>query len=139
MASINFFSEEISYNLPNKRKIKAWIKDTVLAEGFELDEMNFIFCNDAYLLDINKKYLGHDTFTDIITFDNSEVEKHVTSDVFISIERVKENSKTYNTAIYDEVCRIIIHGTLHLLGYGDKSLSEKEKMTMKEDYYLEKR
>lgn len=139
MASINFFSEEISYNLPNKRKIKAWIKDTVLAEGFELDEMNFIFGNDAYLLDINKKYLDHDTFTDIITFDNSEVEKHVTSDVFISIERVKENSKTYNTAIYDEVCRIIIHGTLHLLGYGDKSLSEKEKMTMKEDYYLEKR
>ena len=136
MASINFFCEEIIYTLPNKRKIKSWIKDTVLAEGFQLNVINFIFCSDAYLLEINRQYLDHDTLTDIITFDNSQVEKQITSDIFISIERVKENSKTYKTVLYDEVCRIIIHGTLHLLNYGDKNSTDKAKMTLMENHYL---
>ncbi|MGY3054479.1 putative rRNA maturation factor [Pedobacter sp. UYEF25] len=139
MASINFFAVNANYNLPNKRKVKVWIKSAISAEGFALDEMNFIFCNDEYLLEINQKYLNHDTFTDIITFDNSETPKQIKSDVFISIERVKDNAKLFNINTYDEVCRIMIHGTLHLLGYRDKSKFEKIKMTEMEDLYLKKR
>lgn len=136
MPSINFFNENTTYNLPSKRKVKTWITEAISAEGFKLEEMNIIFCSDEYLLEINKKYLDHDTYTDIITFDNSEVPKQITSDIFISIERVKENAKTFKTTTYDEACRIIIHGTLHLLGYGDKSKTEKIKMTEMEDHYL---
>ena len=139
MASINFFTENTNYKLPNKRKLKTWIADAIAAEGFGLDEMNFIFCNDEYLLEMNQKYLDHDTFTDIITFDNSEVSKQITSDIFISIERVIENAKHFKFSTYDEVCRIMIHGTLHLLGYLDKSTIEKTKMTEMENFYLEKR
>ncbi|MET4081081.1 putative rRNA maturation factor [Pedobacter sp. UYP30] len=139
MPSIHFFKEDTTYNLPNKLKVKTWIRNTISAEGFTLDEMNIVFCSDEYLLEINQKYLDHDTFTDIITFDNSEVHKQITSDIFISIERVRENTKLFKTSIYDEVCRIMVHGTLHLLGYGDKSKLEKTKMTEKEDFYLSKR
>ncbi|RYD80053.1 MAG: rRNA maturation RNase YbeY, partial [Sphingobacteriales bacterium] len=89
-----------------------------------------------YLLGINQQYLNHDTYTDIITFDNSDVEKQIVSDIFISIERVKENAKTFKTNEFDEVCRIMIHGTLHLLGYKDKGKAAKTLMTQKEDEYL---
>lgn len=139
MPAIHFFNEDTTYSLPNKRKVKAWITNTISAEGFTLGEMNIIFCSDDCLLEINKKYLDHDTYTDIITFDNSEISKQITSDVFISIERVKENAKSFKTSTYNEACRIIIHGTLHLLGYGDKSKTEKTKMTEMEDHYLNSR
>ena len=139
MASINFFSQDVNYLLSNKRKLRTWISETVSLEGFKLDEMNFIFCDDAYLLEINQKYLNHDTLTDIITFDNSELDKHIVSDIFISIERVKENAKTLKIKTHDEVCRVIIHGTLHLLGYKDKTKTEKSLMTSKEDFYLSRR
>jgi rRNA maturation RNase YbeY len=136
MAAISFFTESISYNLPQKLKVKKWIKATIEKEGFKLGELNFIFCSDEYLLGINQQYLNHDTYTDIITFDNSEVEKLIVSDIFISIERVKENAKTFKTSDFDEVCRIMIHGTLHLLGYKDKGKAAKTLMTQKEDEYL---
>lgn len=136
MAAISFFTESISYNLPQKLKVKKWIKATIEKEGFKLGELNFIFCSDEYLLGINQQYLNHDTYTDIITFDNSEVEKLIVSDIFISIERVKENAKTFKTSEFDEVCRIMIHGTLHLLGYKDKGKAPKTLMTQKEDEYL---
>ncbi|SEQ79020.1 rRNA maturation RNase YbeY [Pedobacter rhizosphaerae] len=136
MAAISFFTESISYNLPQKLKVKKWIKATIEKEGFKLGELNFIFCSDEYLLGINQQYLNHDTYTDIITFDNSEVEKLIVSDIFISIERVKENAKTFKTSEFDEVCRIMIHGTLHLLGYKDKGKAAKTLMTQKEDEYL---
>jgi len=136
MAAISFFTESISYNLPQKLKVKKWIKATIEKEGFKLGELNFIFCSDEYLLTINQQYLNHDTYTDIITFDNSEEEKLIVSDIFISIERVKENAKTFKTTDFDEVCRIMIHGTLHLLGYKDKGKAAKTLMTQKEDEYL---
>ncbi|KQM65317.1 rRNA maturation factor [Pedobacter sp. Leaf216] len=136
MPAISFFSESVSYNLPQKLKVKKWIKASIEKEGYQLQELNFIFCSDEYLLSINQQYLNHDTYTDIITFDNSDVEKLIVSDIFISIERVKENAKTFKTLEFDEVCRIMIHGTLHLLGYKDKGKAAKTLMTEKEDEYL---
>ena len=136
MPTISFFTESVTYNLPQKLKVKKWIQATIEKEGFELQELNFIFCSDEYLLGINQQYLNHDTYTDIITFDNSDEEKQVVSDIFISIERVKENAKTFKTNDFDEVCRIMIHGTLHLLGYKDKGKAAKTLMTQKEDEYL---
>ncbi|MCX3264374.1 rRNA maturation RNase YbeY [Pedobacter agri] len=136
MPAISFFTESVRYNLPQKLKVKKWIKATIEKEGFELQELNFIFCSDEYLLGINQQYLNHDTYTDIITFDNSDVEKQIVSDIFISIERVKENAKTFKINEFDEVCRIMIHGTLHLLGYKDKGKAAKTLMTQKEDEYL---
>jgi len=136
MPAISFFTESIRYNLPQKLKVKKWVKETIEKEGFKLQELNFIFCSDEYLLGINQQYLSHDTYTDIITFDNSEEEKLIVSDIFISIERVKENAKTFKTNDFDEVCRIMIHGTLHLLGYKDKGKAAKTLMTQKEDEYL---
>ncbi|RZK18103.1 MAG: rRNA maturation RNase YbeY [Pedobacter sp.] len=136
MPAISFFTESVTYNLPQKLKIKKWLKAAIEKEGFQLQELNFIFCSDEYLLGINQQYLNHDTYTDIITFDNSEIEKQIVSDIFISIERVKENAKTFKTNDFDEVCRIMIHGTLHLLGYKDKGKAAKTLMTQKEDEYL---
>lgn len=136
MPAISFFNESVSYKLPNKLKLKKWIKSTIEKEGYNLEQLNFIFCSDEYLLGINQQFLNHDTYTDIITFDNSEVEKLIIGDIFISIERVKENAKIYKTNDFDEVCRIIIHGTLHLLGYKDKGKIAKTLMTDKENEYL---
>lgn len=139
MPSINFFQEDFNYNLKNKLKVKHWIKDTIAAEGFKLGELNFIFCSDAYLLTINQQYLNHDTYTDIITFDNSEEEGLIVGDIFISAERIIENAQQFKVATATEMHRVIIHGTLHLLGYKDKSKTDKNLMTEKEDFYLTKR
>ena len=136
MPAISFFTESVTYNLPQKIKVRKWIKSTIEKEGFKLQELNFIFCSDEYLLGINQQYLNHNTYTDIITFDNSDVEKMIVSDIFISIERVKENAETYKTTVFDEVCRIMIHGTLHLLGYKDKGKAAKTLMTQKENEFL---
>ncbi|MEQ7798282.1 rRNA maturation RNase YbeY [Pedobacter sp. ASV1-7] len=136
-ASINFFNEETNYLLKNKRAIKDWVASAIAEEGYILQELNFILCSDEYLLRINQEYLDHDTYTDVITFDNSEVLKTIVGDIFISIERIKENADTFKHTVTQELCRVIIHGTLHLLGYRDKSKAEKLKMTEKEDYYLE--
>jgi len=133
---INFFTEEIKYDLKHKTKIRTWIKNTIEAEGYVLEELNFIFCSDEYLLAINQQYLQHDTYTDVITFDNSEVLKTITGDIFISIERIQENARNYKGKTADELCRVMIHGTLHLLGYKDKGKAAKILMTQKEDQYL---
>ena len=133
---INFFTEEIKYNLLHKTKIRTWIENTIKAEGYVLEELNFIFCSDEYLLAINQQYLQHDTYTDVITFDNSEVLKTITGDIFISIERIQENARNYKGKTADELCRVMIHGTLHLLGYKDKGKTAKTLMTQKEDQYL---
>jgi probable rRNA maturation factor len=139
MAAINFFLEDISFSLKNKIKLRNWIKNTIESEGKKLGELNFIFCSDTYLLEINQQYLKHDTFTDIITFDSSEVEGIINGDIFISYERVQENAAKFSTSIPNELHRIIIHGTLHLLGYKDKTKPAKALMTQKEDEYLQKR
>lgn len=136
MAAIHFFTEDIDFKLKNKLLLKRWIKDTIAAEGYRLDELNYIFCSDNYLLQINQQYLNHDTFTDIVTFDNSEVDQRITGDIFISVERTRENALKFNTDADTELHRVMIHGALHLLGYKDKKPAEKQLMTAKEDEYL---
>ena len=139
MPRISFFEEDIHYNLKDKIKVKQWLKDTIAAEGYKLDELTYIFCSDAYLLQINQQYLNHDTYTDIITFDNSSEDKIITGDIFISIERIRENAAKFNQSVTDELHRVIIHGALHLLGYKDKTAIDSKNMTQMEDKYLDKR
>jgi len=110
-----------------------WINHIIIKEGFDLKELNYIFCSDEYLLHINQQYLEHDYYTDVITFDNSEIETEIEGDIFISIERVKENAKEFNLPFLKELKRVMAHGVLHLCGYGDKSEEEIELMRKKED------
>jgi rRNA maturation RNase YbeY len=132
---ITFLTEDITFGLKEKLKHKAWLKDAAKAEGFTIGELNYIFCSDAYLLDINQKYLGHDTLTDIVTFDNSEDPKMIEGDIFISIERVRENAIKFDTED-SELKRVMVHGLLHLAGYKDKGKAQKELMTLKENEHL---
>ncbi len=137
-AAIHFFREEISFTLKHKTIIRNWLRDTISAEGYVLEELNFIFCSDEYLLGINQQYLDHDTYTDVITFDNSEAAKTIVGDIFISIDRIKENAREFKHDFLNELCRVMVHGTLHLLGYPDKGKAAKKIMTEKEDFYLAK-
>lgn len=133
--SINFYFEEIEefqLDLPKSRK---WIKNTISKEGSQPGDITFIFCSDDYLLEINKQYLDHDYYTDIITFDYVEGNL-ISGDIFISVDRVRENAATFGVSFLNELNRILIHGVLHLLGYKDKKPEEKEMMTTKEDTYL---
>jgi rRNA maturation RNase YbeY len=132
---ITFLTEGIIFELKEKLKHKTWLKDVAKAEGFTIGELNYIFCSDAYLLDINQKYLGHDTLTDIVTFDNSEDPKMIEGDIFISTERVRENALKFDTAT-SELKRVMVHGLLHLIGYKDKDKVQKELMRSKENEYL---
>jgi rRNA maturation RNase YbeY len=136
MPKINFFTEDITYQLKGKTNIRKWIVETIAAEGYELVELNFILCSDEYLLRINQDFLQHDYYTDVITFDNSEALKTILGDIFISVDRVKDNAKQNNASTVHELCRVMIHGTLHLLGYKDKTKKAKLEMTAKEDFYL---
>ena len=139
MPAIHFFEEGITYKLKHKTALRQWISQTIQAEGFKLKELTYIFCSDSYLLQINQQYLNHDTYTDIITFDSSDIEKVIVGDIFISIERIRENAAKFKITETDELHRVIIHGALHLLGYKDKTPVTKQKMTLKEDFYLNKR
>lgn len=136
MPSINFFEEDIHFKLNNKTGVKQWIKASIESEGYKLNELNFIFCSDQYLLQINQQYLDHDTYTDIVTFDNSEKEGIIEGDIFISIDRVRENAIKFNSGEVNELHRVMIHGALHLLGYQDKKAENKKIMTAREDHYL---
>lgn len=140
LKDISFFNEDIDYKLKDKQKIRQWIGATITAEGFDrIGELNFILCSDAYLLEINKQYLDHDTYTDIVTFDSSEEDDRIAGDIFISVERTAENALKFDVSQQDELHRVIIHGVLHLCGYLDKKKEDKELMTAKENEYLGKR
>lgn len=134
-SSINFHSEEVDFHLVNEKKTIKWIKDSIKNETKNVGEISYIFCTDEYLHKMNLEYLNHDTFTDIITFDYTE-ENIVSGDIFISIDRIKENATKFKTVFENELSRVIIHGVLHLMGYKDKSAQEKEQMRSKEDFYL---
>ena len=136
MPVVNFFCEDIAFKLPKPRKTIAWIKQVVSDEGFKLKSIAFVFCSDPYLNQINVQYLDHDTYTDIITFDNSEEDDEVEGDIFISVERIKENSQNLKQSFQEEVHRVMIHGVLHLLGYKDKTKNERSEMRSKEDRCL---
>jgi len=135
-ATINFFTEDTNYTLKKKTIIKEWLKSAIASEDYQLKELNFILCSDEYLLRINQDYLNHDTYTDVITFDNSEEAKTIVGDIFISIDRIKENAAIFKFTTDQELCRVMIHGALHLLGYKDKSKAAKTLMTAREDHYL---
>ncbi len=133
---INFHSESIDFKVANPIKTKRWLKSVIEAEGFGLSEINYIFCDDEYLHKINVEYLDHDTLTDIITFDNSEDEELVEGDIFVSIERIKDNANDFNTSFEHEFRRVIVHGVLHLCGYYDKTDEDEKQMRAKEDHYI---
>lgn len=132
---IHYCNEDVTAPKLQKRKITSWIKETIHLEGKVSGEISFIFCSDNYLLEVNKKYLNHNYFTDIITFDYVENDI-ISGDIFISCDRVKENAKEFDKTFENELSRIIIHGVLHLLGYKDKNKKDKLLMTQKEDFYL---
>lgn len=136
MPSIHFFSHKIRFSLKNPRKITSWIKRVVEKEGASIGEINYVFCSDPYLLTLNQGFLKHNTLTDIITFDNSEDKSSLEGEIYISIERVKENASKYNVPFEDELNRVMIHGILHLLGYKDKKPAEKALMREKEETCL---
>ncbi len=114
----------------------AWIRKVIENEGRDPGHLNFVFCSDEYLLRINREYLQHNDYTDIITFDYTEDLEGISGDVFISYDRVKENSKKFGVTTQEELYRVIVHGVLHLLEYKDVGAAEKKEMRAKENYYL---
>ena len=133
----NFFSEKNTYSPKNKKKIRKLIELICKDQNKSLVFLNCIFCSDDYLLEINKKYLKHNFYTDVITFDHREKgDKNIEGDVYISIDRVKENAKLYGVKTESELTRVIIHGVLHLCGFGDKNKKEKKIMGDKENKYI---
>lgn len=135
---VSFNNEEIQFTLKNKTKLKTWIVKTIVSKRKKAGDISFVFCSDAFLLEMNKEYLNHDTYTDIITFDYSkdDVKQPISGDIFISIDRVKENAAAFSKSFEDELHRVIIHGVLHLLGYKDKSKIAKTEMRKQEDLCL---
>ncbi|MGV3597944.1 MAG: rRNA maturation RNase YbeY [Bacteroidota bacterium] len=128
---ISFFTEDVDYTLKDKLKIKRWIQQTVSSESKKTGDINIIFCSDEYLLEVNKQYLNHDYYTDIITF-NYNTDK-INGDLFISLDRVADNANQNNVPRETELLRVIIHGVLHLLGYNDKTAKEEREIRAKED------
>lgn len=135
--AIWFNSEVNKFYIQNVRDVKQWIRATIKEHGFTTGFIDYIFVTDDRLYEINKKYLNHTTFTDIITFDYSEG-KTVSADIFISVERVMENADNFNDSFNNELKRVLIHGILHLLGYKDDSREQKAVMRATENKYLDK-
>lgn len=133
--SISFHAENITSPKINKAKLVKWLSLIIKSENKKVEEISIIFTSDEYLLKINQEHLSHDFYTDVITFDYSHDNK-IAGDIFISIERVEENAKTYNVEFSNELNRIMAHGVLHLCGYKDKETNEKLQMTSYEDKYL---
>jgi len=136
MGSVSYFVEDIAFKVPQKRKLSAWLKQVIADEGFYLTHINYIFTSDEYLLSVNKQYLDHDYYTDIITFDQSEAEGLLEGDIYISVDRVKENADALGVNFSQELRRVMVHGLLHLCGYDDQSDEGRHKMRAKEDFYL---
>lgn len=132
---IEFYNEDIDFPIINQTFLEDWINYIIENEGYKLGEISYIFCSDEYLLKINKEYLQHDYFTDIITFDYNS-DKTVSGDLFISLDTIKSNSIDYKVPFEIELLRVIIHGILHLVGYDDKNDEDQLIMTQKEDQAL---
>jgi probable rRNA maturation factor len=126
------------YIIKEKRKINSWIKLCVAEEGKKINTISFNICGDEYILQLNNEALQHDYYTDIITFELNEKNEPIEGDIYISIDRVKDNAKTLNIPFITELQRVLIHGVLHLCGYKDKSTKEEKQMREKENYYLNK-
>ena len=132
----NFFSENKNFKISNTKEIRALLKKICKKENKKISFINCVFCSDNRLLEINKKYLNHVSLTDVVTFDFTLNKKNLEGDIYISIDRVKENARKYKETFKTELLRIIIHGLLHLIGFSDKTKEEKNIMTLKENEYL---
>ena len=130
------FNYETDFTLELEEQISSWISNTIKEEGYKLEEINYVFCDDDYLHKLNVEFLNHDTLTDIISFDYS-LGKIVQGDIFISVERVADNAKDFSVSFNDELHRVIIHGVLHYCGYKDKLERDAKVMRGKENYYLQ--
>ena len=134
---IEFHAEDIDFEISQVEQLRSWIKQTIIEEQCELVHLNYIFCSDSYLHQINVEYLDHDTLTDVITFPYL-APPNIEGDIFISIDRIKENATSFDVGLLPELYRVMIHGLLHLCGYGDKTPEEKTRMTEKENEKLAK-
>lgn len=134
---VSFYSEN-DFSLTNEKDIAIWISSVITSEGCEEGDITFVFCGDEFLLDLNRKYLDHDTYTDIISFDYS-LGKELHGEIYISTDRVAENATNFNVSFTDEIHRVIIHGILHLCGYKDKTSQEETMMRKKENEALRSR
>jgi probable rRNA maturation factor len=135
-SKVCFFYDQVKISLRNKTALKKFVEQLFKKEGRRLNSLNYVFCSDKKLLEINRQFLNHDYFTDIITFDLSESPEATSAEIYISIDRVRDNAINHDESIRSELHRVIFHGALHLCGYGDKSKAEKQKMREREDYYL---
>jgi rRNA maturation RNase YbeY len=138
MSTIHFFYQKSLHSLRNREKLKRFLQKTAFSYKKHVEELNIVFCSDAYLLNINQQHLSHDYYTDIISFDLSEKRGILQAEIYISIDRVKDNAKTLGAPFYQELHRVIFHGLLHLLGYKDKQASDQKRMRKAEDDLLSK-
>ena len=136
---IHFFKEGVRFRLQNQEPLKEWIESAFKKNKIKVESISYIFSSDKYLLKLNKDFLQHNYFTDIITFDNSNQKGKVEADIFISIDRVSANAKNFDTTFQNELHRVMIHGALHLMGYKDKTAPDKKKMRAAEEFWLKKR
>ena len=134
--SISFNKADKNATLANRTALKAFIEKAIKKEGLHIETLQYIFCSDKYILGINKSYLQHDYYTDIISFDLSETKGKLIGEVYISIDRVKDNAKTHQTSLKEELLRVIFHGALHFCGYKDKKPADIKKMRAQEDKWL---
>ena len=132
--AIDFYSEDVDFEPGQPDALRDWIFDVIQKEGGQLGFIQYVFCSDEYLHQINLDFLQHDTYTDIITFPYSE--EQIESDIFISIDRIKENAQVFGVTFEEELHRVMVHGVLHLLGFGDKTVEEKDLMRAKENEYI---
>ena len=137
---ISFFKENTGFDIKSKNKIKTWLRSVAAGYGYTIGDLNYIFCDDEYLLDINKQYLGHDYYTDIITFDSREdaSSRRIDGDIFISVDTVKANGDEYGEGFDLEIMRVVAHGLLHLVGEDDVTPALQKKMRAAENAALEK-
>ena len=126
------FNYELDFILDNEEQFSSWLSDVIISENKFEGEINYIFCDDDYLLEINQQYLDHDTLTDIISFDYS-IGNDLHGDIFISIDRVRENAQDFSVSFQDELKRVMVHGVLHYCGYKDKSDDDEKLMRQKEE------
>lgn len=129
------FNYETDFNIENEDQLATWLTGVISNEGFKLEEINYVFCDDEYLHKLNVEFLDHDTLTDIISFDYT-VGKLIQGDIFISVERVKDNAEDFEEDFDKELQRVIVHGVLHYCGYKDKTDDESKLMREKEDFYI---
>ena len=133
---VHFAFADAKITLSSRSQIKQVISQMFEEHSKELESLLYVFCSDEYLLNLNQQFLKHETYTDIITFNLSEVKQPVTGEVYVSVDRVRENATLFNTSTRNEVQRVILHGALHLCGYKDKTKQQKEAMREKENFYL---